>query len=309
MHARLARELATPSEAYVPLRVDGHVAGYVDRARAARLADFDRVFVQTGGELAFVAALDTPSSRSGALAEVARSLAGEGRLTAWRDELYAVAPSPGAPEWFLLERAAARYFGIVTHAAHVNGIIVHALHVNGMVDSSHTPRMWLARRSLTKAIDPGQLDNLVGGGVRAGVDVRETVLREAWEEAGIAENVAGNIRNTGVVRICRSQPDGLQREIIYTHDLMLDAAWQPAPVDGEVVAHRLASFEDVAELVATDRGQNVVTADASLVIVDCLLRHGALAADAGGYLALANLRWPALTPGPAHMADEVDRGR
>jgi len=39
---------------------------------------------------------------------VARTLAAEGALSAWRNERYAVAAAPGAPPWFLLERAAAR---------------------------------------------------------------------------------------------------------------------------------------------------------------------------------------------------------
>ena len=46
---------------------------------------------------------------------------------------------------FELERAAARYFGVHTYAAHVNGL----------VRGERRRRMWLARRSATKAIDPG----------------------------------------------------------------------------------------------------------------------------------------------------------
>ena len=45
--------------------------------------------------------------------------------------------------------------------------------------------MWIARRSPTKAIDPDLLDNLVGGGIAAGQSVPTTVVKEAWEEAGI----------------------------------------------------------------------------------------------------------------------------
>ena len=39
---------------------------------------------------------------------------------------------------------------------------------------------------------------------------------------------------------------------------------------------------------------DVVTADASLVIVDCLLRRGPIAPDVPGYLALEALRHPSL---------------
>ena len=89
------------------------------------------------------------------MADVARALADDHRLTAWRNECYAVANEFGALPWFELERAAARYFGVRTYAAHVNGLIRLR---NGDV------AMWIARRSAAKAIDPGMLDNLVGGG-------------------------------------------------------------------------------------------------------------------------------------------------
>src|SRR5208282_2047485 len=140
-----------------------------------------------------------------ALAEVARTLAAEGALTAWRGERYAVAADPGTPPLFELERAAARYFGIHTFAAHANGL----------VGGAAGWRMWLARRSATKAIDPGLLDNLVGGGIAAGTTPGQTIAREAWEEAGIGEDIARRAPRVGSVELCRDRPDGLQRETIY----------------------------------------------------------------------------------------------
>src|SRR5438128_664911 len=86
MHTRLARELAPPSETYVPLRVNEDVAGYVDAAHAQRLADCDRVFVRDQGALTFAPALVDATSRSAAIADVAQTLRVEGRLSAWRDE-------------------------------------------------------------------------------------------------------------------------------------------------------------------------------------------------------------------------------
>ncbi|MGH8801579.1 MAG: DUF4743 domain-containing protein, partial [Casimicrobiaceae bacterium] len=99
-----------------PLRVDGVSVGYVDAVRAVRLARFADVFRVRDGTIEFVARLDSADSRSVATADVARTLAAEGALTAWRDELYAVAETFGAPPAFLIERAAARYFGVRTWA-------------------------------------------------------------------------------------------------------------------------------------------------------------------------------------------------
>lgn len=287
IHARLAVALQVPRAPYIPLTVGGQAIGWVDRARAVRLARFGDVFQEESGTLRFARTLSTEAARTAAVDRVVRTLADEGLLSAWRDETYAVAVSPTGPPAFMIERAAARYFGVLTQAAHVNGLVAH----HGDL------AMWLARRSRTKAIDPGQLDNLVGGGVRAGVSIEETLRREAWEEAGITTSTVKRAQAAGVVRICRAQPDGLQREIIYVHDLRLPGDYVPEGVDGEAVAHRLVTLREAAAAIAVAEGPDLVTADASLVIVDCLIRHGAMAPDAPDYLALADLRFPPLAPG------------
>jgi hypothetical protein len=48
----------------------------------------------------------------------------------------------------------------------------------------------------------------------------------------------------------------------------------------------------VGLLIANADGPDVVTADAALVMLDCLLRHGAIAPDAPDYGALDALRHP-----------------
>jgi 8-oxo-dGTP pyrophosphatase MutT (NUDIX family) len=286
IRARLALALARAAGKYRPLWIESDIVGWLDDARAARLAEFGDVFLLRPDGIRFVAGVATPDARTGALHRVVSALASAGQLTAWRDERYAVAPAFGVAPCFLLERAAARFFGIQTYA----------VHVNGLVESGGGPRMWIARRSPGKAIDPGLLDNLVGGGIAAGADVRHTVVKEAWEEAGIAPPLARNATPAGAVHICRAQPDGLQRESIFVHDLALPADFAPAGQDGEVVDYRLVAIEDAGRLVANAEGADVVTADASLVIADCLLRRGMIAPDLPDYLALESLRHPPLRP-------------
>jgi len=260
--------------------------GWVDAARARRLIAFDGVFDGDEGRIVFRHGIDSADARSEALAAVARILSDEGLLTTWRDERYAVAATYADPPLFLLERAAARYFGIRTYAAHINGL----------VRQDTRDAMWIARRSARKPIDPGMLDNMVGGGIAAGVSVQATCVKEAWEEAGITAAVARQVQPAGAIHICRSQPDGLQRETIFVHDLWLDADLAPANKDGEVQAFRLMPMQDVVQLIVSERREYAVTADASLVIVDCLIRHGAVLPDARDYLALEALRHPALDP-------------
>jgi 8-oxo-dGTP pyrophosphatase MutT (NUDIX family) len=276
--------LASPRGCYRPLVVDGEPVGWLDDRRARRLAGFTDVFTVDDRQLSFLPALATPAQRTLELERVARTLAREGLLTAWRNERYAVAARPGGAPRFEIERAAARYLGVHTFAAHVNGL-VHA---------AEGTRMWLARRSPRKAIDPGLLDNLVGGGIAAGSSVQATLVKEAWEEAGVAAAIAGTACSLGAVHVCRAQPDGLQRETIFVHDLWLAADFVPACQDAEALDHRRVALVEAAKLAANGDGPDVVTADASLVIVDCLIRHGLIAADSPDFAALSALRYPAL---------------
>ena len=136
--------------------------------------------------------------------------------------------------------------------------------------------MWLARRSADKPIDPSMLDNLVGGGIAHGEAPDVTLVREAWEEAGIRAEIARGARRVGELHVERAVPDGFQSETIFAYDLALAASFVPANQDGEAVEHRCVDFGEAARLVSLHHGPDVVTVDASLVTVDCLLRHGAV---------------------------------
>ena len=181
--------------------------------------------------IVFVDALADAPARTSALAAVARQLAAEGALTPWRDERYAVAPSFDAPPLFELERAAARYFGIHTYAAHVNGL----------VRTNERHRACGSRGAApTKAIDPGMLDNLVGGGIAAGMSVAQTRRqgsvgrsRHRGRRSPCAATAAGELT------LMRESADGFQRETIFVYDLSLRADFVPANQDGEAVEHRL----------------------------------------------------------------------
>ena len=284
---RLSRALAAPTTRYRPLVVDGVALGWLDDERFARLARFGAsLFEADAGSIAFDSALRDRDARSRVLHDVACTLRSEGALPAWRDELYAVAQRFGAPPAFLLERGAARWFGVRTWAAHVNG----------MVRDADRGRMWLARRGPGKAVDPGLLDNLVGGGIAAGERVDETVVRESWEEAGIPLETARRARPAGQVHVRRAVFDGLQRETVFVHDLDLSPDFVPQNQDGEAVEHRLVEFAEASRLISIEHGPDRVTIDASLVVLDHLLRRGAIGADQPNRAALERLR---------HLGDDV----
>ncbi|MBS0321119.1 MAG: DUF4743 domain-containing protein [Proteobacteria bacterium] len=264
VRARLARAQQDAPSDWITLRIGDEVAGRMSPPRALRLAAFADVFTLDDA-LRFVPALADEPARTAALARVARTLAAEGALTRWRDERYAAAPALGAPPWFLLERAAARYFGLRTHAVHANGLVA----------TRDGWRMWIARRSLAKPIDPGMLDNLVGGGMAAGEMPAAALVREAWEEAGIpAALVTPHTRTPAATLAFREVAgNGYVDETVFAYDLWLPAGFVPRNQDGEVVEHRLVDRAEALRLMALADDPDAMTPDAALVALDCLERN------------------------------------
>jgi hypothetical protein len=77
------------------------------------------------------------------------------------------------------------------------------------------------------------------------------------------------------------------------HDLWVPAEFVPQNQDGEAVEHRLCAPNTVLSILERDD----ITADASLVIVDMLLRHRHIPSDDRSYAALEALRHPAVSVG------------
>jgi hypothetical protein len=259
---RLEAILAPPQGRYRPFVVDGDAVGWIDGTRAQRLAKFADVLIVDDDQVRFADGIVQPEARTEAMERVARGLAEDGLLSAWRSERYSVVREFGDAPRFELERCAARYFGIRTFAAHINGL----------VRTGDDIRMWLGRRSPHKAVDPGLLDNMVGGGIAAAA------------------------QSVNALRICRAHPRGLERETVYVHDLWLDPRFVPKGIDGEVAEFRLETLADAATIAGNCIGCDIVTADASLVIADCLIRCDRIAAGTTDYAALDALRRASLEP-------------
>lgn len=263
LRSRLSGTRVPASDRYRPFRIAGERVGAVRKDLAEYLRAWPEVFALDATGIALVPGLLDCASRTQALDPVCRALAGNGVLSGWRDEPYRIAIAFDSPPLAHIERAAARFFGIQTWAAHANGLVATPSGI----------RMWFARRSPVKPIDPGMLDNLVGGGIASGSSVAETLLKECWEEAGIIRELAMQARAVGSADIHRDHARGLQAETVFMHDLLLPAAFVPANQDGEAVEHRLCGMDEAFELIAEP---DTVTLDASLVALDCILRLGAL---------------------------------
>jgi 8-oxo-dGTP pyrophosphatase MutT (NUDIX family) len=224
------------AERFVPFTAGRARIGWLRPELAARLSSWPKVFATGPDKVVLLNPAD--------LSPVIEQLAQEGFIPGWRNERYAVEGG------FEIERAAARPFGLTTRAVHVNGI------------SFDGRRMWLARRASTKAIDPGMLDNLVGGGITAGLSVEEVLVKEAWEEAGVPAELARKAAPGDTLRILREVPEGVQSEVVHAYNLVLPDAFEPRNQDGEVSEFLLLPF---AEIESQD-----LTFEARLVALDYL---------------------------------------
>jgi 8-oxo-dGTP pyrophosphatase MutT (NUDIX family) len=213
------------------------------------------------------AAFDTVDLRSAALGSVIGALAAEGRIPGWRNETYAIRNAFDAPPLAYIERAASRFFGTMTYAVHLNGVVEYA---------DGAPQLWIARRSDTKATDPGMLDNVVAGGIGWGFGIEATIVKECWEEAGIPGPIAERAVPGRTAHVLQSLPEGTQAEQIFIYDLALPATFAPCNQDGEVGEHRLARIDEVARWIE----EGAMTVDASLATLDCLLRRRWIDEDA-----------------------------
>ena len=246
--------------AHVPLLCEGARIGWLRRAHAQRLMAWPEIFKRAAGGVRIAESLDSAESRTDAVGAVVRVLHREGAITGWREERYAVVTAFEAPALLHIERAAARFFGTTTYAAHANGYC----------GDGADCEMWLARRAATKPIDPGMLDNLVGGGMSAGVPPLQTIIREAREEAGVPAVLARNAAATGTIRLLREVPEGVQSELIFVFELELPRDFQPHNEDGEVAEFRRVP---ISELIAMLRGGADFTLDSSLVMLRFLERR------------------------------------
>lgn len=240
----------------------GECVGWLRPPFAGALCQWPRYFVIGSDRVELREALDTRERRTAALDECTRALADAGLVTGWRDERYAIRSTRSGAGLFDIERAAMHRFGLMAHGANLNGY----------VDHGDCVRIWIARRSITKPIDPGLLDTLVGGGIGSGYTPRETLVKEAREEAGVPRDLAAQSAVAGMLRSCREVPDGLHREIVHAYDLALPATFVPVNRDGEVAAFHLVPASDVRGLL--DRGE--FCAEAALVTRDFMQRRGLL---------------------------------
>jgi 8-oxo-dGTP pyrophosphatase MutT (NUDIX family) len=176
--------------------------------------------------------------RGDVLQEIAQQLLGQGAIKSWRDESYSCWPAQEPvwpypqPEWFRLERAAFRFWGLRSHASHVHGLTADG-------------RMWCGRRALNKATDPGMLDNLAAGGLPADVHPHHCAVREIFEEAGLKRDRAQVVSQPHVLITERAEPQGWHSETIFLYTTLVSDHEIPTNQDGEVSEFLCLEMDEV----------------------------------------------------------------
>jgi 8-oxo-dGTP pyrophosphatase MutT (NUDIX family) len=248
------------ASAHLPFHIGSERVGWIRRTDTPALQSWPDVFHIDQTSIRLADTFCDLNTRSAALGAVIGMLAADGRIPGWRNETYAIRNSFDAEPLAFIERAASRFFGTMTYAVHLNGIVE---------EQGRPPNLWIARRSETKATDPGMLDNVVAGGIGWGMGIEETLVKECWEEAGMPQELAVKAVRGRLFHVLQSLPEGTQAEQIYVFDLALPVDFAPRNQDGEVGEHRLARIDEVARWIE----EGAMTVDASLATLDCLLRR------------------------------------
>lgn len=249
--------------------VDGERVGSVDESHLAALQPWAR-WVEVREQAVVLTA--PPQDREAMFLDLNLRLRELGVICAWRDEPFALFSPSSGKVLAVFERAAARFWGTLTLGAHCNGWVAGS---DGQPEA-----VWIARRSPTKATDPGKLDNLVGGGVPFGQTPWEALLREGFEEAGLTPSQMARATPGRVIELDRDVPEGRQFERLHVFDLQLLEGEHPVNQDGEVAEVGLWPLDHTCAAAATDE----MTVDAALVMLDFLLRRKLLRAPQLGVL-------------------------
>ncbi len=207
------------------------------------------------------------AQRSERIAAVALALRERQALSGWRDEAFACEHPVADPctergdMLFALERAAFRFFGLMSRAVHINGFLAGA-------------RLLCGRRALSKATDPGRLDNLAAGGVTVGEDFLACAQRELWEEAGVPLTLSRSLQPRGELRGTRMTREGLHDEVLHVYSLVLPTGFVASNRDGEVSEFLALDLETLAQRL----GRDEFSVDAAAVTAWGLM-HDARRAD------------------------------
>ncbi|WP_137180241.1 NUDIX hydrolase family protein [Roseomonas sp. AR75] len=260
-HVEACNNLASPAH-LIPFRVAGQQVGWMGAELARALSFFPRDvhFDRDGAALA--GRIRGEGAATTALERLARLLAARGHFRL-RDEPFDVRATADGPVLARIDRGALPAFGIISQGVHVNGFVRRA----------DGPHLWVGWRSRHKAVAPGKIDNIVAGGIPAGLSPDECLVKEAAEEASLPAELAASAVPVERIAYVMANDEGLRRDVLHCYDLELPEGVVPRPSDDEVERFELRPARDLLREVAEgDR----VKFNVNLVMTGFFLRHGLL---------------------------------
>lgn len=260
---------------HVPVIIDNRRVGMMRRAFVRVLADRPDLVEVTETAVVLNPRYDDFKARTAALAEASDHLRRHDAMARPRDEPFAVVEHWGAEPLAEIDRTATHAFGFPTFGQHVNGWTLRG----GML------HLWVGRRAADRRVAPGKLDNLIAGGLPAGLTLAENLEKEGGEEAGFGPELIARARPVGAVSYRMAVPEGLRRDVLFCYDLEVPESVVPANDDGEVAAFELWPLTRVARTLAETEDFKF---NVPLVILDFMIRHGALTPDDPDYMAIVS---------------------
>ncbi len=258
---------------FLPFRVEGLSVGWIRPPFAERLMRWPEIFCVSEKAVDLAPGLRSVKARSLAVQTVIHALIEEGIIDRWQGEEYPVAAGGRSDALFAMDRASASYFGIRAFGQHMNGY----------VREEEGLKMWIGRRAMSRAHEPGKLDQLVAGGLPHGMSFHDNLVKECREEAGISAELASQAVPVGAISYCAETNKGVKPDVLYCYDLELPADFVPRPHDGETAEFYLWPIEQVAEIV---RETEEFKLNCNLVIIDFLIRSGYITPEQPDYLDL-----------------------
>lgn len=258
---------------YRPFVVAGKRVGWVRNELAENLDRWPHIFDLADDKVTMLDGVGGVEDRSRAVAEVGMALVAENLLPPDREELFPVAAAFGEEPLLCLDRAWVPAFGVTAYG----------IHVNGYVDTPAGPELWIGVRSLENLVDPGKLDNMVAGGLPAGLSLEENVVKEAHEEASVPEALARRARPASAASYTMEVPGGVRHDLLFIYDLCVPEDFLPVSQDGEHSSFAQISAQQALRIVE-ETGE--FKFNVNLVIIDFAIRHGILNPDHPDYLKL-----------------------
>lgn len=206
------------------------------------------------------------AKRNDLIADFCNTLKINKHVTGWRDELYPVFDAPkfdDANLLFVIERACVAFLGLPAYGIHVNGYV-------NIEDIENNIKVWIAKRSMSRAICPGCLDQIAAGGLPAHLNMFDNMQKECNEEASIPAYLSKKAKFIHTLHYINEDPRGLKFDYLHVFDLELPADFIPQVNDGEAQSFQLLDLTQITKLVSsTDQFKP----NCGLVMIDFLIRN------------------------------------